>query len=65
MLGVSESPAVSTCRPGPASPSQVLEHGLRHLAWLAGEDPIVIGVLNEDWKKALAGYRPEPFRNIV
>ncbi len=45
--------------------AQVLEHGLRHLAWLAREDPIVIGVLNEDWKKALADYRPEPFRNIV
>lgn len=45
--------------------AQVLEHGLRHLAWLAREDPIVIGLLNEDWKKALAGYRPEPFRNIV
>jgi hypothetical protein len=45
--------------------AQVLEHGLRHLAWLAREDPIVIGLLNDDWKKALAGYRPEPFRNIV
>jgi hypothetical protein len=45
--------------------AQVLEHGLRHLAWLAREDPIVIGVLNEDWKKALADYRPEPFRNIA
>ena len=45
--------------------AQVLEHGLRHLAWLAREDPIVMGVLNEDWKTALAGYRPEPFRNIL
>lgn len=45
--------------------AQVLEHGLRHLAWLAREDPVVIGALNEDWKRALAGYRPEPFRNIV
>jgi len=45
--------------------AQVLEHGLRHLAWLAREDPVVMSVLNEDWKRALAGYRPEPFRNIV
>jgi len=45
--------------------AQVLEHGLRHLAWLAKEDPVVMGVLNEDWKEALADYRPEPFRNIL
>jgi hypothetical protein len=45
--------------------AQVLEHGLRHLAWLAKEDPVVIAALNDDWKRALADYRPEPFRNIV
>jgi hypothetical protein len=45
--------------------AQVLEHGLRHLAWLAREDPVVIAALNDDWKRALADYRPEPFRNIV
>jgi hypothetical protein len=45
--------------------AQVLEHGLRHLAWLAREDPVVISVLNEDWKRVLADYRPEPFRNIL
>jgi hypothetical protein len=45
--------------------AQVLEHGLRHLAWLAREDPVVINVLNEDWKRVLADYRPEPFRNII
>jgi hypothetical protein len=45
--------------------AQVLEHGLRHLAWLVREDPVVMGVLNEDWKEALADYRPEPFRNIL
>jgi hypothetical protein len=44
--------------------AQVLEHGLRHLAWLAKEDPIVMSLLTEDWKGALADYRPEPFRNI-
>lgn len=45
--------------------AQVLEHGLRHLAWLAREDEVAIAVLNEDWKQVLADYRPEPFRNIV
>ena len=45
--------------------AQVLEHGLRHLAWLAKEDPVVIAVLNDDWKRVLADYRPEPFRNMV
>jgi hypothetical protein len=45
--------------------AQVLEHGLRHLAWLAKEDPVVIATLNADWTRVLADYRPEPFRNLV
>jgi len=45
--------------------AQVLEHGLRHLAWLAKEDPVVIATLNDDWKRVLADYRPEPFRNLI
>jgi len=45
--------------------AQVLEHGLRHLAWLSREDPVVMAVLNEDWKQVLADYRPEPFRNLM
>jgi len=44
--------------------AQVLEHGLRHLAWLSREDVVVMAVLNEDWKQVLADYRPEPFRNL-
>ena len=43
---------------------QVLEHGLRHLAWLAREDPIVRSVLSSEWTPALAGYVPEPFRHL-
>lgn len=43
---------------------QVLEHGLRHLAWLVGDDATVRSVLSEDWKRALAGYVPEPFRHL-
>jgi hypothetical protein len=45
--------------------AQVLEHGLRHLAWLAREDQVVIAALPQDWKLALADYWPEPFRNLV
>jgi len=45
--------------------AQVLEHGLRHLAWLAREDKIVMAALSDDWKRALVGYVPEPFRNMV
>lgn len=44
---------------------QVLEHGLRHLAWLAKEDQAVIAALSEEWKQALEGYVPEPFRNLA
>jgi hypothetical protein len=45
--------------------AQVLEHGLRHLAWLAREDQVVMAVLSEEWKGVLAGYIPEPFRNMA
>jgi hypothetical protein len=45
--------------------AQVLEHGLRHLAWLAREDAVVTAALSDEWKLALADYVPEPFRNIV
>jgi hypothetical protein len=43
---------------------QVLEHGLRHLAWLARDDPEVSHVLSDSWRTALAGYVPEPFRHL-
>ena len=45
--------------------AQVLEHGLRHLAWLAKEDETVMGLLSDDWKRMLVEYMPEPFRNIL
>src|SRR5450759_615382 len=43
--------------------AQVLEHGLRHLAWLSKEDQTVIDALSQEWKRALDDYVPEPFRN--
>ncbi len=44
--------------------NQVLEHGLRHLAWLAREDEVVKKTLSDDWKQVLGGYVPEPFRHM-
>jgi hypothetical protein len=41
--------------------SQVVEHGLRHLAWLVREDGAIHGAL-ADWSRALSEYEPEPFR---
>jgi hypothetical protein len=41
--------------------SQVVEHGLRHLAWLATDDPAVREAL-PDWRDALSEYEREPFR---
>jgi hypothetical protein len=43
---------------------QVLEHGLRHLAWLVKDDETVRAVLSEGWTRVLAAYTPEPFRHL-
>ena len=41
--------------------SQVVEHGLRHLAWLVREDEAIREAL-AGWRPALSAYEPEPFR---
>jgi len=41
--------------------SQVVEHGLRHLAWLVREDEAIHQAL-AGWSNALSEYEPEPFR---
>jgi hypothetical protein len=41
--------------------SQVVEHGLRHFAWLMREDEMIHEAL-ANWSQALSGYEPEPFR---
>ena len=43
---------------------QVIEHGLRHLAWLVQDDEAVRDVLSDEWKGLLAGYVPAPFRHL-
>jgi hypothetical protein len=44
--------------------TQVVEHGLRHMAWLAVDDPVVAAELPAGWRTLLATYVPEPFRNL-
>ena len=44
---------------------QVLEHALRHLAWLVHDDPEVAARLGDaGWPEALREYTPEPFRHL-
>jgi hypothetical protein len=54
----------ATAAPREIASAQVIEHGLRHLAWLATDDPVVSRELSPAWKEALASYVPEPFRNL-
>ena len=46
------------------SANQVVEHALRHLAWLAQDDPAVKATLSPAWLAALDGYVPAPFRHL-
>ena len=41
--------------------SQVVEHGLRHLAWLVRGDEAIHRAMS-DWLRVLSDYEPEPFR---
>lgn len=43
---------------------QVLEHGLRHLAWLAADDEAVEEALVDSWRESLAEYVPAPFQQL-
>jgi hypothetical protein len=51
--------------PQTVATNQVLEHGLRHLAWLARDDHVVKKTLSADWKHVLGSYVPEPFRHMA
>jgi hypothetical protein len=55
----------ATRAPETIGDSQVLEHGLRHLAWLAQDDAVVRERLSQAWRDALAAYVPEPFRGFA
>jgi hypothetical protein len=54
----------ATAAPRSIATSQVVEHGLRHMAWLVKDDPVVAGELTGAWRTLLAQYVPEPFRNL-
>ena len=56
--------SAATVAPREIATDQVVEHALRHLAWLAEDDPVVREELSGGWKAALATYVPEPFRNL-
>ena len=56
--------STATAAPRSIDPAQVVEHGLRHMAWLASDDPVVSEELSAAWKSLLATYVPEPFRNL-
>lgn len=70
--GVESAPVVrgelarsgATTAPPQIDIGQVLEHAVRHLAWLARDDEVVQAKLSEEWLGALAPYLPEPFRNL-
>lgn len=50
--------------PSDVRAQQVVEHGLRHLAWLAKDDPSVHQALTPAWRRLLDSYVPEPFRHL-
>ena len=56
---------LARCRPAAApetiDPAQVLEHSLRHLAWLATDDDGVRAELPVEWLRALEAYAPQHF----
>lgn len=54
----------ATAAPASIEWMQVVEHGLRHLAWLIRDDGVVRSELREGWPDALADYIPEPFRHL-
>ena len=54
----------ATAAPHAIATSAVVEHGLRHLAWLVVDDPVVAAELPDAWHPVLAGYVPEPFRAL-
>jgi hypothetical protein len=54
----------ATAAPRAIATGAVVEHGLRHLAWLAKDDPVVAAELPAGWQPILADYVPEPFRNL-
>lgn len=55
--------AETMAAPSAIAVGAVIEHALRHLKWLLGDDPAIRNALPE-WEPVLAGYQPEPFRSL-
>jgi len=53
----------ATAPPEAIGVAQVLEHALRHLAWLIADDTAIAETIPE-WRPRLTGYVPEPFRAL-
>jgi len=51
----------ATAAPTVVHIEQVIEHAVRHLAWLVSDDPVIAKAL-ASWREVLAGFTPEPFR---
>jgi len=54
----------ATTAPDEIAAEPVVEHGLRHLAWLVRDDPVVARELSPAWHELLSSYVPEPFRSL-
>ncbi len=54
----------ATTAPSRVDTGPVVEHGLRHLAWLVRDDPAVGQALPPVWHDVLNAYVPEPFRHL-
>jgi hypothetical protein len=54
----------ATTAPATIDAAPVIEHGLRHLAWLVHDDPAVTAALPAAWSDLLRAYVPEPFRHL-
>lgn len=51
----------ATSLPGLIEVEDVVEHALRHLAWLSVEDLAIRTALDARWRETLRGYEPAPF----
>ena len=56
--------STATAAPPSIETTQVVEHGLRHLAWLVRDDLVVRSELGAAWAELLKDYVPEPFQNL-
>jgi hypothetical protein len=56
--------STATAAPASIATGAVVEHALRHLAWLVKDDPVVAAELPTAWAPVLGAYVPEPFRNL-